>query len=151
MPRLAISGWYHGPALTEPQLQPVFFPPLSTPAPLLPSPQFSLNSQYLNSDTQIQITKKLRKKGAISLADFLDLRFLNSFPFSECAWTNCGPLHLRSYQRCVNPTGKIHAIQSGKSACVFILFFFFFLNPPSASFDSVSRFCDGTFWHRTGS
>lgn len=48
------------------------------------------------------------------LTDFLMPSFLEEFPLSESAWSECGPLHLRHYLRCENPTGKLHAIQTGK-------------------------------------
>ncbi len=67
----------------------------------------------MESELSKRLIKKLRVKGAVLLTDFVSSSFLDQFPMSECGWDECGPLHVRHYLRCLSPTGKLHAVQTG--------------------------------------
>lgn len=148
LPRLAVSGWFHGEELAVPQLVPTLFPKLETFPPILPCPQFALNPLFasLSAELERKLSKNLRLKGALFLSDFVSADFLSRFPLSESSWVDCGPMHLRHYLRCVNPTGLIHAVQTGKE--LLLLWVFFDKSKiHSFAFDSDEAVSDGAERH----
>jgi hypothetical protein len=102
------QGWYHGAALTEPQLEPLLFPPLQEPRIVQDSADRVL--QLVNPLYHVPaevLVRKMRKRGAVACSSFLADNVIRIEEFANQSWHDVGPLHLRYYQRCSQPTGSL--------------------------------------------
>ncbi len=108
MPRVAVSGWFHGDALTVPQLVPVLFPPLvsrQAPSAVAGSGAVAqlLNDVYATPSSALE--RKMRRRGAIACASFFRQAPDFQQVLQQQKWVDVGPLHVRYYKRCEQPTG----------------------------------------------
>ena len=107
VPRVAISGWFHGDPLDSPEVIPALFPTLIS----VPKSQRNVSSSKFTTSVRpeylsnVEITKKMRRRGAVLLNDFFSLDSPNAFDGDSQNWIDCGPLHMQYYQQCVAPKG----------------------------------------------
>lgn len=106
MPRVAVSGWFHGEPLTTPMLAPLLFPPLP-PAPVSGGTLQQLHELMtpLYHTPPPELVRKMRRRGAIACAAFL--RDPIDAQVRAQRWVDVGPLHVRFYQRCPEPIGAL--------------------------------------------